>query len=336
MNQSGKIISIILCIILIICPLAVFAEDNEPWNPIVIDGYFDDWQDKPTSLEMKDNNQNTPNDSLNRNTISLFRDNENVYLYVQVADLYGQGIPGSGRGFQFWCDGKKVSFQVSPADEIYLTEELPEEILTEELPEEILPEELPEEILPEELPEEILPEELPEEILPEELPVEAIPEQIPEDTQQKEQLPEASQQQNEAFDESRLMAGPLEEEELLYQANNKKPLSLNELPEGRYPLLVEYESGKYEAEDTEAYLVCNGDRIGDQLEIKIPYTAFSDADKKINSENIKTIEFQNPQLTHRKIICTGTDTAPYLGIALVVVVSAGGYFLWKRKERYNQ
>lgn len=362
MNQCKKIISVSLCIILILCPLAVFAEDDAPWNPIVIDGYFDDWQDKPSSLEMKDNNQNTPNDSLHRNTISLFRDGENVYLYVQVADLYGEGIPGSGRGFQFWCDGRKVSFQISPLDDIYLPEEIPEEILPEEIPEEILLEEQPEEILPEEQPDEILPEEIPEEILPEEQPDETIPDQIPEDIQQEEPLPddiqqpeqltEDSQQHYETYDESRLMEGPLEEMQLLEESSdtqsvedsgegelldpayNKKPLKLNELPEGSYPLKVEYEAGKYEANGTEAYLTCNEDRTGDQIEIKIPYTAFSDADKRIDSDDIKTIEFQNSHLTHRKIICTGTDTAPYLGIVLAVVVgSAGGYFLWKRKER---
>ncbi len=95
---------------------------------IVIDGEFSDWADKPYSWEYGYDNssevwggwffvdgkaekceEGTFNNIV-RNKISLYCDNENVYVYVQLAKAYKAGF--SGEDFEFTFDGKMAAFQL--------------------------------------------------------------------------------------------------------------------------------------------------------------------------------------------------------------------------------
>jgi len=69
---------------------------------ITIDGYFDDWQDKP-HMDVK-----WGWSSKAAHKVSLFRDEKNVYLHVQMSeDFYKQF---NGYNYNFILDGKETSF----------------------------------------------------------------------------------------------------------------------------------------------------------------------------------------------------------------------------------
>lgn len=362
---KARVLMILVCIMISMCPATTFAEEQSKWNPIVINGYFDDWNDKPWSFEWRSSNPHIPNDSLHKNTISLFRDSENVYLYVKVYELYAAGIPGDGKSFQFWCDGRKVTFMLRPAQDIYMkVNEMTEEQLLEQStklsPDSELQDQIPQ--LIEEMGNqkdqgqqvedgtdteqsgttdgEEQQDNVEESSNPQE---QQGPEEVNQNSEVETQQ-NSDQKQNEQIhteDENNLLAAPEvavdnfdeTQKELTKDCWWPYPLELNELPEGSYPLDVIYESEKYIADGAEAYLNCNNSRIGDEIEVRIPYEAFAHKDPKIDPDNIKTIEFQNPHLTHRKIICTGTDTAPYIGVLIALSASAGGACLWRRKGR---
>lgn len=95
---------------------------------IVIDGDFSDWEDKPYSWEFGYDNSSavwngwfyvdgkveqcekgTFNNKV-RHKISLYCDEENIYVYVQLATAYKAGF--SGEDFEFTIDGKMAAFQL--------------------------------------------------------------------------------------------------------------------------------------------------------------------------------------------------------------------------------
>ena len=99
---------------------------------IVIDGYYDDWSDKPYSWEYNWNNpyiiynywdgsQNITKTYLDENgnpynleirhRMSLYSDGEYVYLYIQTANQFGSGF--NGEDYQFWFDNQMAAFRVT-------------------------------------------------------------------------------------------------------------------------------------------------------------------------------------------------------------------------------
>jgi len=73
-------------------------------NAITIDGYYDDWKDKPhTDVKWEW-------DSKSAHKVSLFRDNKNVYLHVKMSEQYYKEF--NGYNYNFRSDGKEVSFAV--------------------------------------------------------------------------------------------------------------------------------------------------------------------------------------------------------------------------------
>lgn len=103
---------------------AVLAEQSG----IVIDGEFSDWADKPYSWEYDYDNSSEvwggwfyvdgkveqcekgTFNNIVRNKISLYCDNENVYVYVSLAKANKRGF--SGEDYEFTIDGQKAAFQL--------------------------------------------------------------------------------------------------------------------------------------------------------------------------------------------------------------------------------
>lgn len=75
--------AILSLVFLLAVPSVVFAD----YGPIVIDGYYDDWEDKPHT-EMYKGNASAGRVS----DVSLFRDVDNVYIHVIFADRFNQSI----------------------------------------------------------------------------------------------------------------------------------------------------------------------------------------------------------------------------------------------------
>ena len=99
---------------------------------ISIDGYYDDWEDKPYSWEYvwdnpwqipdywdgtqnitkeyRDENGNPYNLEI-RHKMSLMSDDEYVYLYIKVSSNPGSGLYADD--FQFWIDGEMAAFRIT-------------------------------------------------------------------------------------------------------------------------------------------------------------------------------------------------------------------------------
>lgn len=76
--------TLIIILIIITIPFPVFAD----YGPIQIDGYYDDWEDKP-HMEVYPGN-NPPEKKIN--DVSLFRDESNAYVHVVFAYSNNQDI----------------------------------------------------------------------------------------------------------------------------------------------------------------------------------------------------------------------------------------------------
>lgn len=83
--------------------------------PIQIDGYFDDWNDKPFVWEF-----NWPNNPIDgedgfttnsRHKISLYRDEQNVYLHIIMAKYTFHSL--NGNDYEFTCDGQYTQFRIT-------------------------------------------------------------------------------------------------------------------------------------------------------------------------------------------------------------------------------
>ena len=74
------------------------------YTPIVIDGYFSDWSDKPASPIYYNPSQN--------HTAALYRDEDNLYLRIKMSDS-GYGFVGSQ--YKFLVDGKEYIFDIVPS-----------------------------------------------------------------------------------------------------------------------------------------------------------------------------------------------------------------------------
>jgi uncharacterized protein (TIGR04145 family) len=67
--------------------------------------------------------------------------------------------------------------------------------------------------------------------------------------------------------------------------------------------------------------------VGDQMEMAIPLTHFSDT-----PESIVSITFNSPSLGSQTLSATGTPTLPFVLAATGLLVATFGYFLLKRKR----
>ena len=105
------------------------ATANHSSGNIIIDGYYDDWSDKPYSWEYNwDNSQNcwnsgmwingenykTPEGTYDENVrhkMSLYCDGTYVYLYEKFAKIYETKM--NGNGMSFFIDGIECKFQLN-------------------------------------------------------------------------------------------------------------------------------------------------------------------------------------------------------------------------------
>lgn len=78
---------LIIFLIIVMMPFPAFAV-NEDYIPIDIDGYYDDWEDKPFTEVYP--GHNPPQSKINY--VSLFRDEDNVYVHVTFAYKNNQDI----------------------------------------------------------------------------------------------------------------------------------------------------------------------------------------------------------------------------------------------------
>ena len=87
-------------------------------SPIVIDGYFNDWNDKPFSWEYNWNNPPIAGEggytTNSRHKIALYRDDNYVYLHVVMAKNYYNSLVGDD--YEFTCDGIRTIFRVTTSD----------------------------------------------------------------------------------------------------------------------------------------------------------------------------------------------------------------------------
>jgi len=91
-------------------------------------------------------------------------------------------------------------------------------------------------------------------------------------------------------------------------------------------------SGKV-ATGSQAVLKRGKGGINDELELKIPLAEFHRQNSKIDAADIRMLEFFTPNLMYRHIICAGTDTAPYVGIASCAIVAGVGCLFYKKKGK---
>jgi uncharacterized protein (TIGR04145 family) len=162
--------------------------------------------------------------------MSLYRDNENVYLHIIIADSYDYGF--NGNNYIFFCDGQQVQFQVC--------------------------------------------------------------------------LP------------------------------GGKTITKDSVGVGIHKLQIRHEnsgSSSSEASNSKAILKRNANGLNDEMELQIPLKEFHKQNHNIDASNIRMLEFFTPNLMYRHIICAGTDTAPYVGIAGCMAIAGVGCFVYTKKKR---
>ena len=103
MDKKGKVstnkkVFLLCCIAIILAmlvPMKAYANENEDITSnqtgkagIIIDGYFDDWEDKPLSiLTWNNNNGNAHHEA------SMIKDDEYIYIYLKMHPSYHSDIP---------------------------------------------------------------------------------------------------------------------------------------------------------------------------------------------------------------------------------------------------
>lgn len=138
-NRKHYIFSLLITVLL----LMMTAEEayavpiyNRGNIPIVINGYFDDWSDKPYSWEYVWNN---PNDywengehiyatdengnkynEVVRHKMSLLCDGEYIYLYIKMAKNWYTSL--NGTYYQFFVDGEMSAFYLTNMSGVSISE----------------------------------------------------------------------------------------------------------------------------------------------------------------------------------------------------------------------
>lgn len=125
-------INIVIVMILLMSAKQVYAVPiySRGNIPIVIDGYFDDWSDKPYSWEYvwdnpddywengehifaTDENGNKYNEVI-RHKMSLLCDGEFIYLYIKMAQKEYTSL--NGNYYEFFVDEEMAAFYLTTAD----------------------------------------------------------------------------------------------------------------------------------------------------------------------------------------------------------------------------
>lgn len=103
MKRVSKLVLMLLFVFMLFPKIASAAG-----IPINIDGYYDDWIDKPSA------DIHYSSDSRLTNKVSLIRDEKYIYLHVKMADdLYKKF---NGNNYNFKYDEKLVSFVIEGGD----------------------------------------------------------------------------------------------------------------------------------------------------------------------------------------------------------------------------
>lgn len=257
MKQHRFFILLVLSALMAICsPAYAFASGipSSSGNSVIqIDGKFDDWKDVPYSYEYNWNNpyilhyqwnpvtqknetitytdeNGRPYNTTIRHKMSLYRDDQFVYLHIIMAKNYYHSIIGDD--YEFWCDGKRVMFQV-------------------------------------------------------------------------------------------VMPGG-------------RSITSSSFGPGIHPVEVRHGDSGIAwsiAKGSEAMLKRNPNGVNDELEMKIPFSEFKRQRPSIDPDNIRVLEFFTPNLMYRHIACAGTDTAPYIGIAVCAAFAVAGYSFYRKKGK---
>lgn len=102
---------------------------------------------------------------------------------------------------------------------------------------------------------------------------------------------------------------------------------------GIYSLEVRNDTGILNntvVQDASADYTIKAGHENNEMELKIPLTAFSAQDSRIDRRDIKQIAFFCPYLMYRRIYCSGVSTDPYIGIAICLLV-VGGIILFRKR-----
>lgn len=142
--MKNKIYVLILCISMFLLNIIPASANG---TPISVDGYYDDWNDKPGSFHYNwDNSQNcwnggewadTNNDGIPeqyitavntfdnnvRHYIQLHSDDNNIYVHIKIAKIYGSKFNGEDYQFTF-NNGQRASFQITDQNGQVITNEI--------------------------------------------------------------------------------------------------------------------------------------------------------------------------------------------------------------------
>ena len=98
--KKNKLRTILIMLLVLVMPVPVYAD----YGSIEIDGYYDDWEDKPHTEVY--NGNNPPAGKINY--VSLFRDESNAYVHIEYARINNQTI-----------DNMRVDLYTNLGDERY-------------------------------------------------------------------------------------------------------------------------------------------------------------------------------------------------------------------------
>ncbi|MEL7655769.1 MAG: hypothetical protein AAGU75_07660, partial [Bacillota bacterium] len=82
--KKNSLRTILILLLVLVLPVPVYAD----YGVIEIDGYYDDWEDKPYTEVY--NGKNPPAAKINY--VSLFRDENNAYVHIEFARINNQTI----------------------------------------------------------------------------------------------------------------------------------------------------------------------------------------------------------------------------------------------------
>lgn len=143
--MKKKIAIIILCVFTFLLNITPASAETFTMGtsgvPITIDGYYDDWSDKPLSYHYNwDNSENcwkwgvwidgvcykTPEGTYDNNVrhiIQLYSDGTNIYGHIKISRQYGAKFNGEDYQFTF-NNGQQASFQITDVNGQVITNEV--------------------------------------------------------------------------------------------------------------------------------------------------------------------------------------------------------------------
>lgn len=98
MKRIVKFTAVLMTIFVFLFPKSIYAATS---SDIVLDGYFDDWANKPSTI-IKYGWQNPGQYS----TVKWYCDNENLYLYIKMGEVGYSSM--SNNMIEYWIDGAQM------------------------------------------------------------------------------------------------------------------------------------------------------------------------------------------------------------------------------------